>query len=238
MTRYWFVIGLIVLVGAGAQAQELQDIRPGTLDCLILADDDAGGRYPDRALEFEMDNYFRLSSFEGLDIAYRVQTSESRGWRFGTNFNFRVNNQNSSGQYGDEDPSSTDSDERNISLRLLAQKLFITRPSHSASFYWGLGPVASYGWSKSTNDNTSDHSSESKSTRWTAGLNADLGVVWRLIDQLSLEARYRWFAGYSSNENSRTYWLESEVDHTNRSESNAFELDGSNSVDLALAFHF
>jgi opacity protein-like surface antigen len=208
-----------------------------TLVCAAPAFADTPAAYPDKSLEFELGPDFNLNSSEGLGLAYRVKTSENRGWRFGLRLSSSMRDQEAS-RHSSQDTTFSTTEGDKIETRLIVQKLFYSRPSNGASFYWGIGPTVTYSRLEAERALDDEFRNETSETRWSAGLAADLGVEWNIVEQLSVAAHYRWYAYYSSSWEDGDNYRDSEHSYTSHTENTGFYLSNSNSVDLAVAFHF
>jgi opacity protein-like surface antigen len=215
MKRCMMITGLIVLACTAALAA-------------------SADTYPDKGLEFQLGDNFQLDASENLGIAYRVRTSETSGWRLGASGGIDYYDMTQSHQGGDIDTENT-TEIDGYNFRLVAQKLFYSPPTHGASFVWGAGPTVTY----STNESSEvDSPLKTERTNWSAGLAADMGVEWKMIDQLSIVAKYRWFLGYRSQESKSTSIGIDAEPRVSTNESTSFSLDDNQQVDLGVVFHF
>jgi len=174
---------------------------------ICLADEDATADSLSRnsltagskALLFQIDDNFQLSSFDGATISLKKQRSAKSAIRLGLSI---------SGSLSDRDldvdhqpPSDyvdvTDRDGSRISVSLSA--LFLSYPtSHkTTNLYFGFGPAVSI--SKNRSENSSERYSPSykrESTRTSRSLSISgvvagaIGVEWFMSKTLSLTAEY------------------------------------------------
>lgn len=208
---------------------------------IVLAATAAAGTpadYPDKALEFQLGPDLTLQASEGLGLAYRVRTSETRGWRFGLSVSGALTDRDHDWE-STRDSTYTTEEYKDFDARLVVQKLFYSKPANGASFYWGIGPTVSYGYGDRESIRLDDRWTESTGVQWSAGLSADLGVEWKIVDQLSITARYRWFAMYTSSWGDQDRIdLEDEYVSDSKTNEDRFSFYDSESVRLVVAFHF
>ena len=172
---------------------------------------------PETGLEFEVGNNFRLTSLDGLSVAWKKRVSAERGWRLGVDLSGNWTDE----QYFQQSPFDTatvNEDDAVYSARVKLQKLFYSAPHRGVSGYWGIGPSVAY-WHRYYErryDNAEGLSSERKINGCSAGLICSLGVEWRVAEQIAVGAEYVSSLVYSYETN-KSY--QSDVNSTSISES-------------------
>ncbi|MFH1891142.1 MAG: hypothetical protein ABIK83_00490 [Candidatus Zixiibacteriota bacterium] len=152
-----------------------------------------------KAMQFQIDDNFQLSSFDGATISFKKYSSARSAKRlgltiFGSLLGRDTYDDNLSGI-----PGRVDTDRSISTLGLDAQLLFLSysQVRKSAYFYYGYGPMI--GYSLSDNQTESVFIRENLISRVTAldrqyvlsgGGIAIIGVDWFVTDGLSLSAEY------------------------------------------------
>jgi hypothetical protein len=161
------------------------------------------------ALQFQINNNFTLSSFQGAIISAKYHFADSKAIRFGIGGNYSFNEVNTGNSqdtafsyYGKEN------DTRNYSISIYTQYLSYVNPDKEVLLFWGIGPIIQY--EKSTLNQTSQDSNSYISTKsdvaynshiWGFGATAVLGVEWFAGKSFSLHAEYGTILLYNWGEN-------------------------------------
>ena len=180
------------------------------------------------ALQFQINNNFTLSSFQGAIISAKYHLTDSKAIRFGVggNYTFRENN---AGNLQDDtySYSGQESDTKNYSISISTQFLSYIIPDKEVLLFWGVGPMVQYSKSTQNQTNQSNISSVSTETNdtnnshaWDFGASAVLGVEWFAAKSFSLHAEY----GVSLLYN----WGESIYSYSNKNSQNP-EISGTSS---------
>ena len=160
-------------------------------------------------MEFGITSNLTLTSFQGTTISLSKFTSDFEKYRFGISFSGTdgSSDQNSA-NYAMDTLSSRggqNSDNVNYALQISFQYVTYATPNAPTSFYFGIGPLIGYGWTKnqsrSTTSNLSGSQSFSNSTsetnNYSLGFLGSLGVEWFFSEHLSVHAEYGLAATYT-----------------------------------------
>ena len=146
------------------------------------------------ALQFQIDNNFQLSTFEGSTFSLKKHTSDGAAWRLAlsSSLNFSET-ENARVTDSDDDPrSESDNSTQSISVSLM--RILYPAPKATVNFFWGFGPGFgfSHNSSNSKSYSTGDAMSETERTTdtWRAGVSGLLGVEWFPHRNISLLAEY------------------------------------------------
>ncbi len=148
------------------------------------------------ALQFEIENDFDLSSFQGSTISFKKHTSDHSAYRVGLSTSFSSSDQTRD-QYenGESVPYARETKTNSFSATVNLQKVFYRSPASTAiHLFYGLGPKL--GFSHSGSDSRIDSSPSAISDRhsdrdaWTFGLSGVLGVEWFASRDISFLAEY------------------------------------------------
>jgi len=147
------------------------------------------------ALQFQIDNNFHLSSFQGSTLSLKKHTSDTRALRLGLSVQFEYNDgQLDRPLYG---PGNSPGNREfiNHSYKLDLQKLYYVNSSAAVNLFFGIGPTASYNYSKDERDTRNDDNSfvdywSYKSSGYSAGVAGIIGVEWFASKDISLLAEY------------------------------------------------
>ncbi len=177
------------------------------------------------ALQFGIDHYFTLTSFQGSTIGAKYQLSEKNAIRGGVTINGNNNNVSNSisGVIGGTDAGTVpvSSSGKSAGINFVVQYLWYFNPAGPVHLYTGFGPLVSYNYSNSSSDNYRLYSSDtmaywirqqyaSKTSQWGIGGAAVLGVEWFACKWLSIHAdynesvQYQWLSNSNSQDQSST----------------------------------
>jgi hypothetical protein len=147
-----------------------------------------------KALQFQIQRDFMLSSFDGSTISLKKQSSSDRAWRVGLTVDASGYSNDQSNESTSGTTSSLDEDVNTQNFRLSLQKVFYTHAANRAFAYFGLGPVGSFSRSKRDRTLTSPVGSisenEDLTRNWSVGLGGSIGVEWFAARNISLLAEY------------------------------------------------
>ena len=238
MSRRLIIIGLVALLCSVAVAQEEEEVQwPRGLDLLVFSEDELPpccDPYPENALEFGVGGDFNLFALDGMDIALMKRTSATRGWRLGLSL------EGESDEYeevaGDSGVTRVN-ERRPLDMDVVLQRIHYLPARRGVSLYWGVGP--SVGMQRERSSQSVDDSSMTYTMRlWSAGVEGQLGVEWRFMDQFALGARYQWKALYWWREGEETGTIDQEEELLNSYSSNGYDFNRFNGVDLVLTVYY
>jgi len=192
-----------------------------------------------RALQFQITDDFRLSSFQGSVFSGKLHFSDRSAFRLGLSLNGRLSStdseQNSIIDTTRNDKRNGDLDRDDFNANLTMQYIFYNKPHHHVSMFWGSGPSVSY---LLNNDDQKDEDifsdpnnnydrrtsiSKNRSTLWQFGLSNVMGVEWFVTKKLGLSAENRFLISYfTRNYNSTretTFYLDAEPVSTQKQDS-------------------
>ncbi len=201
--RLFLLISIIFLftITAQSQSSDSLSLREGTW-----------------ALQFGIDRYFTLTSFQGSTIGAKYQLSETNAIRGGITIGGSTNNGSNtiSGATNTIDLGSVpgNSSSKSVAFNFIIQYVWYMNSNKPVHFYAGLGPMVTCSYSKNSvtsnriNISGSDgywmrQQYESKYIQQAIGAAAVVGVEWFACQWLSLHAdynegiQYQW--GSSSN---------------------------------------
>jgi opacity protein-like surface antigen len=160
------------------------------------------------SFQFQIAQYFQLSSFNGQTISFKYHLTESSAVRAGITLN---------GSYADNDNNQVDvsydlalknvSEKDEIGITISADYLFYLNPKNPINFFFGGGLL--FGFSKSNSeDKNNDFRSDTlyqvrknitDQTSNSYGLNLLAGVEWFVNSFISIHAEYYTQIYYSKN---------------------------------------
>jgi hypothetical protein len=161
----------------------------------LSAEDDTPLSKGVRALQFEINNNFDLSSFQGSTISFKKHTSDRSAYRIG--ITSRVSFSDNEDERNDSLLGTSDGTSLNLGLR--TQKIFYKPVFHRSSFFYGLGPVFSMSYTKGTSESNNGSKSENKSTTFSGGISFVGGVEWFPTSSIGLLAEYESELAYKHN---------------------------------------
>jgi hypothetical protein len=146
------------------------------------------------ALQFQIAENFKLTSFQGSIISGKYNFSNSLALRFGVSFNARND------KY-DQDNSNVNTNNKYLSVDEIAdysvqikpQLLYSSSIVEDVSFYWGGGLTLIYEHNAQNSKSTVDTlltTYEYNSSGFGYGLEAVVGVEWFVKKNISLSAEY------------------------------------------------
>jgi hypothetical protein len=165
------------------------------------------------ALQFQINNNFSLSSFQGSTLSAKRHFSDKKAVRFGVSLSGSFSDQDQiSGAPGTVGPKA-ELDENSQGIGINTQFVIYPSPDKSVNFFFGAGPVLQF--SRSSQTSTSSNNSlttrnKIKFTAWSRGITGILGVEWFAIRNISFIAEYGSTLGYNST--SQTDTVEQKTD--------------------------
>lgn len=175
----------------------------------LKAQDSVQTQFPEdaKALQFQINGNFTLSSFQGAAISYKHHLRSSSALRIGVSAYGTDTNEESANDYysGGSPNTSTEQlrDRTSISLQLNVQAIWYSPTSSEIFFFYGIGPLFGYGGSWQTNKSiysspfTESNTVSSKTTSWSVGLSGLAGVEWFPAETISIHAEYGARASFS-----------------------------------------
>lgn len=164
-------------------------------------------KIPKNAFQFQVDDNFQLSSFQGSVISMKRLLSEKRAIRFGLSISANTSNDDSeSSATADSLVSNRQSDRSSYGFNISAQYLCSPYKVSGIVFFFGAGPIMSYSYAKSDDKNVYYQSAigDTVKTKHVAtaknyglGIIGVCGVEWFLKEKLSLTAEYGLSIQYS-----------------------------------------
>jgi opacity protein-like surface antigen len=185
------VVALLLLVSGACLAED--DAPADSMSKTALR---AGAK----ALQFQIDNNFHLSSFDGTTISLTKQKSPNSAIRIGLSISGSLSNSDQN----DDDQTNTrritvgDRNDNNISVNLNALCLrYRTATNGSINPYVGIGPTIGFSRNKTEasgttyyTDATIESTSSDRRYTLTGGIASAVGVEWFVSKSLSLTAEY------------------------------------------------
>lgn len=139
------------------------------------------------ALNFEVNDDFDLTSFEGATVSLKHHYADNRAYRI--SISGMLSSQNSENSTPVQGKSEVDYDRYSASVFL--QRLYYRSPSSTTTVFYGFGPRGGYNWQKSTTSSPFNSTrTETVSDGWDIGLVALLGFEWFVRKEISLIAQY------------------------------------------------
>ncbi len=230
---------LCTLLSASVFAQQDQETRHNRNNSL------AKGA---RAFQFEIvGDLFNLDlrNLFGTTLALKKQTSDGSAMRIGLGVGFNLSDQDRTSEVREDSitQSQTDYDRNGQSVNIVIQKIFYPAPTADVNFFYGLGPLASFGHDKSAQEDlrpwTRTTSTETYS--WSVGVAGVLGVEWfptrsiSLLAEYGSDMRYKWEE--RKVESSRTYPDGTTIGQVSEDKSKGLSLS-TTSVKVGLSVYF
>jgi opacity protein-like surface antigen len=170
-----------------------------------LADGDPGELPPAlrrgaNALQFQISNSFRLTSFRGAAVSYQRLLGDRLGLRIGLTLRGDHDTRDESFDFGEEGAATAGGDFTNWSHEyVLSLKLLAFQGEAPLTFFYGAGPTVSY--ESLRNDRASYYPQpdgtidtvwrQNESETWGVGVTGVAGAQWLLTDFLAVHAEYR-----------------------------------------------
>ena len=149
-----------------------------------------------KALQFEIDSDFQISTFRSSSITYKAQTSSRSATRFGLSVSKASSDSLTNQVISDGRFDTTAIDFSSWSIQITAHRVYNSRQDRRLSFYWGLGPTA--GFSRRIRDRVRTRSSAggippiqedyrfSETKNWNAGAYFVGGMEFFVFRNISL----------------------------------------------------
>jgi hypothetical protein len=160
-----------------------------------------------KALQFQINGNFTLSSFQGAAISYKHHLHSTSALRIGVSAYGADSNEEAANDYFNNGSPNTSAeqirDRTNINLQLNVQAIWYSATSSEIFFFYGIGPLLSYGGTWQTNKSiysnpiTAVNTVRSKNTSWSVGISGLAGVEWFPTQSISVHAEYGTRATYS-----------------------------------------
>jgi len=156
----------------------------------------AGPRVGRYALQFQLDDNFKLSDFQGAVLSAKYHRSAQSAVRLGLDFDAESEEgkQTTAGEDSASVAERQEFETARLEFKVVAQYVRHSNPGRTVSYYRGGGPFVGFRRHKLLTD-----SSEQEETRWSAGLEGVWGAEWALNRSISLLAEYGIAAGYFSS---------------------------------------
>lgn len=152
---------------------------------------DLSGKY---ALEFQIAENFKLTSFDGAVISGKYCFDNSLAIRLGISFSSREDiNDNNSSSTSNYFSGSEKNELSSYDLQIKSQLLLYNPLIENISFYWGGGLIFSYNYNKQTRKIVADTvliTYDDKISGFGYGLDAIAGVEWFVRKNISLSGEY------------------------------------------------
>ena len=157
------------------------------------------------AVQFQILENFKLSSFEGSTISLKRKLSDCSSLRFGISINAFINDTDQESKVMPTTTFQNNTSQNNdiLSISFSSQYLWNTNIRNNVSAYCGIGPLFSYGYNKTENTTKTLNyesivTSESVTSQNTFGLGVSgvVGVEWHVKDNISLLGEYETNASY------------------------------------------
>jgi hypothetical protein len=190
-SNYSFLLAFMLICCAGAANSHAQTVEsPETEPRNSLAK----GAW---ALQFQINNDFSLSNFQGSTLSAKHHFSNKKALRFGISL---------SGNITDEDFSNISENtvvrDQNVhSIAVSTQYALYPSPHKNASLFFGAGPVVQHSRFKQTSTGFTDLStttSNEENTTWSTGISGVLGMEWFAVRNISFVAEYGTTLVYNS----------------------------------------
>ena len=169
------------------------------------------------SIQFQINNNFTLTSFQGSTISLKKHMSPNRAFRMGISLEGRY--LNSDFDRPSSSPTEVIDNNQNISFDI--QYTIYLHPEKRNTLFWGFGPTFQFSRKHRVQDRFTDQDNEiirDKHTdkNFSTGILGMLGVEWFLTEKISLLSEY----------SSSLVYLKSSEKRTNerKSGSNSFEI--------------
>lgn len=161
------------------------------------------------ALQFQINNNFSLSSFQGSTLSAKRHYSNKKAVRFGISLNGSFSDQDQVSRVPGAVGPKNEIDENNQSIGVNTQYAIYPSPDKSANFFFGAGPFLQFSRSSRTStsifpNNAPSAINQIKNTAWSTGISGVLGVEWFATRTISLLAEYNSTLGYNSSRQTET----------------------------------
>lgn len=185
-----------------------------------------------RALQFQINNNFSLSSFSGSAFSYKRQISENRAHRISLGIQNLLINLSEPDSPNEEESLNFDS---NISTSFTWMNYLY--PENDIKFYYGYGPGLHFGYQTSENEDVNIKTTQT-TFNWGISGYGYSGVEWFFHPSISLHAEYRALirADFRTRENSILN-KQTDDENTNKFKGNILSLSG-NGVRFGLSVYF
>jgi len=154
------------------------------------------------ALLFEVDDFLKLSSFQGGLISVKKHTSDRAAWRLGIGLRAQLGNETRTDLIADS--VYRDINDDSYSLDISIERIFYGTVSDGTCVFAGIGPTGGFGGRKQ------EHPSQLwkvESFNYSAGLRMTVGFEWFPKRNISLTAEYDLRVAYNHSRSvSRTYY--------------------------------
>jgi len=193
------------------------------------------------SLQFEIGYDFRLTSFDGSQISLKYHISPNIALRFGGGLTSNINNidVNYDDYYYNQSHISEPLEEYNHEFYLTSAFLWYPKPNSIIKLYFGLGPRASYNYSKDEYLYSDGYKESRWHEGWAAGLNLSAGCEWFPVYFLSLSAEYSFYGVYGENtRTAKTVQYETGLIAERVQEKSKYFLFRGNSARLGLSLYF
>lgn len=185
-----------------------------------------------RALQFQINNNFNLSSFSGSFFSYKRYISKNRAHRMSLSLQNSLRNSSQ--------PESPDEEENSFFNNYLSASftwMNYLNPEKDIKFYYGYGPGIDFRYQASENDDVNSTTTQTNLTWGISGYGYS-GVEWFFHPSISLHAEYRASirAGFGTTENS-TENKQTGNENSIKLKENIFSIEG-NGVRFGLSVYF
>lgn len=161
-------------------------------------------RFKSHSIQFQINDMFRISDFQGSLISYKYHFNNNLAIRFGLGFSTNtsdgddyrenlVTDTTGSSFYG----QSNNMDKSSIDIILKSQFLYYFNPNQNVKLYAGLGPyftstIRDNDYRITQYDDNSENLEIQKNDQdyFKAGLSASYGLEWFFTEDISLLAEY------------------------------------------------
>ncbi|MBI3365592.1 MAG: hypothetical protein HY033_11875 [Ignavibacteriae bacterium] len=148
------------------------------------------------AMQFQINNNFTLSSFQGTTISVKRHYSPTTAIRLGTSLSFSFDNRDgSSTNTLEPNPRSDDSNGQSLDVRV--QYLWYPSPASAINMYFGAGPLVGLSHSKQTFEQSFLNNGQpvtsvrtDEGTAWGIGISGVLGLEWFATASIAFNAEY------------------------------------------------
>ena len=165
-------------------------------------DDDDTGKQSNRlragssALQFQITDNFRLSSFQGAVMSFKRHWSAKSAFRLGVSLDFTIQDNDRVSTFTRNDTLlDSDVDEFGFDgqfVQIDLQYLRYANPDARLNMFAGVGPLV--GFDRSSFERTSGPGGQSRSsfddTSWRVGATGLVGVEWFATKNISIHAEY------------------------------------------------
>lgn len=138
-----------------------------------------------KALQFQVDDFLRLSSFRGASISVKKHTSDNGAWRLGIGLGYGNGNEKRTDLVADTVYRDTDNDSYSFDISL--ERLFYGYVAERSGMFVGLGPAIGFGGYNAENPYRRE---EIESDSFNAGLRMTAGFEWFPTKRMSLTVEY------------------------------------------------